>query len=92
MELVADIVIYRHVYTEDDDKNYVPRNPAQRKSVPEWSDGEIAIGSFRDICASFVYKSQGRHENREDHPTDICEVAIWVKASLTTGNPRSEYV
>jgi hypothetical protein len=43
LELVSDVVIYRCVYTENDNKDKISRDPAEGKAIPEWSNRKVTI-------------------------------------------------
>jgi hypothetical protein len=82
MEFIANVVIYRCVYTEDNDKNKISRNPAKCKSIPERPDRKIAVCPIRHICITIVDESQRSHQDRENNPEDICVVTVWIETSF----------
>lgn len=89
-ELVANIVIYRCVYAENEDENEVSRNPPKSESIPKRSNGKITIGPFCYICVLIVYEGQGCHNDWENDPKSICVVAVGVEAPLAFGMPWFE--
>ena len=45
-EFVSDVVIYRCVYSQNKNENYVTRDPTEREPVPEWPHGKVAVCSL----------------------------------------------
>lgn len=58
MKLVPDVIIYGCIYKDNDNENYVSRDPGQRKAIPEWSNWKIAVGSLAYIGVAAVNKCQ----------------------------------
>lgn len=48
-EFVADMIIYRAVYTDNDNENGIPRYPRECKTVPKWSNRQVTICLLVDI-------------------------------------------
>ena len=92
MELIPDVVINRGIYTKNEYENNISGDPSQGKSVPERSDRQVTVSSFRYIGAGIVDEGQRRHQERKYHPSYVCVVAIWIESALTARMPRPEDV
>lgn len=92
IKLVPHIIIYRCVYTQDDNENQVARDPGQSESIPERAYGKITIGSRRDIAALLVDECKRGTQDGKNDPECVCNVTIRKQSPFAARGPRSEYV